>query len=147
MTKFSLPLSRTDIEKCIPHRDPFLLIDQIVELKPPEKIVAIKNVSLEKDVFLKGHFPGNPVMPGVLMIEGMAQAAGVLGYYSLEGGASSTLLTEITQARFKKMVTPKEVLHYEINCTKSRKGFFWFDGVAKSGEEIVATASFSARLT
>ena len=148
MTEFeapSLPMDVPAIERCIPHRYPFLLIDRILEYSVGERILARKNVSVS-DQFLQGHFPGDPVMPGVLIVEGMAQASAVLGKLT-DPKCSQVLLTEISSSRFRRKVIPGDVLEIEVKVTKSRKSFFWFDAEARVDGEQAAVVSFSARLT
>src|SRR4051812_17720721 len=94
-----------DIQKCIPHRHPFLLIDRVLEASANERIVATKNISIA-DPVLQGHFPGNPVLPGVIIVEACAQATAVLGHLSYDAGLSACLLTEVTSARFRRPVVP-----------------------------------------
>lgn len=141
---FELPMSVQDIETCIPHRYPFLLIDRILDYTPGERIIASKNVSVV-DPILQGHFPGNPIVPGVLIVEGMAQASAVLGKVS-EAGFDSVLLTEVTAARFRKPVVPGDVLKLEVKVLRSRRPFYWFEGEATVDGEQVAAVKFSARL-
>ncbi|MBP6218988.1 MAG: 3-hydroxyacyl-ACP dehydratase FabZ [Oligoflexales bacterium] len=142
----NLPFSVLDIQKCIPHRYPFLLIDTVTAIVLNESIVALKNVSIS-DPILQGHFPEAPIYPGVLIIEGMAQASAVLGYFSnQEEGRTSkqVLLTEVSKSRFKRKVEPGDVLRYEVKVLRRRAPFFWFEGYAFVGEESVASAHFSA---
>jgi 3-hydroxyacyl-[acyl-carrier-protein] dehydratase len=145
MTKPKLPLSSDEIKKWIPHRYPFLLIDEVVELLPAEKVVALKHVRLD-DPILQGHFPGNPIYPGVLQVEGMAQAAAVLSIMSLENPIKLCLFTEIKSARFRQPVVPEAVLKYTVTVVKQRLPFFWFEAQAEVSGEIVCEASFSAKL-
>ena len=142
-TALKLPMNITDIQQCIPHRYPFLLIDRIVEAVPGERIVAIKNVSIG-DPMLQGHFPGNPVVPGVLIVEGMAQAAAVLGHLSYEKGLNSCLLTEVSQARFRRPVIPGDVMRFDITVVKRRPPFFWFDAKCTVEGEPAADVKLSA---
>ena len=134
-----------EIKKHIPHRYPFLLVDRVLECKKDESIVALKNISIS-DPILQGHFPDYPVFPGVLIIEGLAQASGILGSVSKGGSQHQTLLTEVTQARFKKKVEAGDTLRYEVTLYKRRDPFFWFKGVALVEGQIVATCEFSAYL-
>jgi 3-hydroxyacyl-[acyl-carrier-protein] dehydratase len=138
-----LPLSIEDIQNCIPHRYPFLLVDQVIALIPNESIIAVKNVSIS-DPILQGHFPNFPVYPGVLMIEGMAQASAILGRYSRDKDYQQVLLTEITDCRFRQKVVPGEQLRFEVHLEKKRDPFFWFKGTVYSGERSVASATISA---
>ena len=139
----SLPMDVQAIKECIPHRYPFLLIDKVLDIKPNESIVAVKNVSVS-DPILQGHFPEFPVYPGVLMVEGMAQASAVLAQYSLEGGFSDILLTQIFDTRFRRKVVPGEQLHYHLLLEKKRGPFAWFQGTAEISSEAVASCRFSA---
>ena len=111
---------RKDIEKIIPHREPFLLIDEVIELEPGKKIIAIKHVSLV-EYYFKGHFPGNPVMPGVLQVEAIAQA-GALAVLSLpEFKGKMVLFAGIDKARFKRIVKPGDVLKIEVEISDIRR--------------------------
>lgn len=139
----SLPFGIEQINKCIPHRYPFLLVDQVIELVPNESIVAIKQISVS-DPILQGHFPGNPVYPGVLLVEAMAQTSAILGHYCLEKGHKSVLLTEVNNARFRRQVVPGDTLKITIKIEKSRSPFFWFKGEVTVGGEVAAKATLSA---
>jgi 3-hydroxyacyl-[acyl-carrier-protein] dehydratase len=143
--EFTLPMGVPEIERCIPHRHPFLLIDKILEYEKSSFIKAIKTVS-GKDPILQGHFPGNPVLPGVIIVEAMAQASAVLGKLSKGDDSNTCLLMEINQARFKRVVIPGDVLEMTIKVLKHRADFFWFSGEARVGNELAATAQFSAKL-
>ena len=140
-----MPMLIHDIEKCIPHRFPFLLIDRILDCRAGESILATRNVSAS-DFLLQGHFPGNPIMPGVLIIEGMAQASAVLGKLTDAEACNTCLLTEIGNTRFRRKVIPGDVLEYHVKIIKRRRPFFWFEGEAKVAGEIAAIAHFSAKL-
>lgn len=136
---YTMPMGVIEIQQCIPHRAPFLLVDRILEVDPGKSIVGLKNVSIS-DPILGGHFPGRPIVPGVVMIEGLAQAAAVLGHLSIPNGIVSCLLTEISETRFRRPVIPGDVLRYDVKVVKSRNHFFWFKGVASvEGEEAVRT--------
>jgi len=132
-----------DIEKCLPHRYPFLFIDRVTDLKPSESLIAIKNCSAS-DPILQGHFPGMPVFPGVLMIEALAQASAILGYYSKDDGYDQVLLTEVSGARFRRKVVPGDTLKLEIRLARMRQPFFWFEGEASVEGEMAAKVTFSA---
>jgi 3-hydroxyacyl-[acyl-carrier-protein] dehydratase len=138
-----LPLGIEEIQGCIPHRYPFLLVDKVIELVPNESIVAIKNISMS-DPILQGHFPNFPVFPGVLMIEGMAQASAILGRYSREQDFHQVLLTEISECRFRHKVVPGDQLRFEVSLEKKREPFFWFKGTVVIDGRSVASATFSA---
>jgi 3-hydroxyacyl-[acyl-carrier-protein] dehydratase len=140
-----LPLDVIEIQKRIPHRPPFLFIDRVTELVPYEKIVAIRNITIS-DPMLQGHFPGNPIVPGVVLIEGAAQAATMLGSISTEG-CSQCLFTEISKARFRRPVTPGDVLRYNVVLTKYKSKFYWFSATMTVDGEEVAVVDFSAMMT
>ncbi|KRG69222.1 3-hydroxyacyl-ACP dehydratase FabZ [Pseudoxanthomonas dokdonensis] len=112
-----LPLEIAEIQKLLPHRYPFLLVDRVVELEPHKRILAYKNVSINEHFFL-GHFPDKPVMPGVLVVEAMAQAGGILTQVSrgLCGGDRLFYLVKVDNVRFSRMVVPGDrlELHSEI---------------------------------
>lgn len=139
----SMPMDVRAIQKCIPHRYPFLLIDRVLEATPNKSITAIKNVSIT-DPVLAGHFPDNPVVPGVVIVEGIAQAAAVLGYLSCENGLTTCYLTGISEARFRKPVVPGDVMRFELTVLKRRPPFFWFDAVCRVDGEVVTEVKVSA---
>lgn len=141
--ELKLPLESKMIERCIPHRYPFLLVDKVIALEPKKMVKAIKNVSLS-DPILQGHFPHQPVFPGVLLIEGMAQASAVLAYFSKPEGFTDILLTEVSQARFRRMIIPGDTLIFEVIIDRIRGNFGWFHGEASIDNEVVATCKFSA---
>jgi beta-hydroxyacyl-ACP dehydratase FabZ len=134
-----------EIQELIPHRYPFLLIDRVHELVPNRFIRAIKNISAT-DPFLQGHFPGNPVMPGVLILESLAQASAILGKRSGNDDCSQCLLTEVVESRFRRIVMPGDCLNLEVRLVKARKSFFWFEGEATVEGELAAAAKFTAKL-
>ena len=113
-------LNKSEIEKIIPQRDPFLMIDEVEEYTPGESCVAYKNVSLEEPYF-KGHFPGNPIMPGVLIVESLAQAGAVAILSMEENKGKNEIFGGIDKMKFKKMVVPGDRLKLEVNIIK-RKG-------------------------
>jgi 3-hydroxyacyl-[acyl-carrier-protein] dehydratase len=141
----TFPMDIPAIERCIPHRHPFLLIDRVVAAVPHESVVALKQVSVS-DPFLQGHFPGNPVMPGVLIIEAVAQATAVLGHLSTVGGLRQCYLTEIISARFRRPVVPGDTLNIEATVKKRRAPFFWFAGRCTVDGVTVAEIEISAFL-
>lgn len=121
--KLSLPLGKTEIEKILPHRDPFLLIDEVIELEPGSRAVARKTVRHD-EWYLKGHFPGRPIMPGVLMVEGMAQT-GAVAVLTVEGNEGKMVLFGgIDDIRFKRIVEPGDTLEYvcEIESVRGPVG-------------------------
>jgi 3-hydroxyacyl-[acyl-carrier-protein] dehydratase len=110
----ALPLDRAGIEAILPHRDPFLLIDEVLELEPGERVVATKRVR-EDEWYLRGHFPGRPVMPGVLIVEAMAQTGAVAVLAEEENRGRLALFAGIDDTRFKRIVEPGDEL--ELECT------------------------------
>jgi 3-hydroxyacyl-[acyl-carrier-protein] dehydratase len=110
----ALPLDRAGIESILPHREPFLLIDEVVELKPGERVVARKRVR-EDEWYLRGHFPGRPVMPGVLIVEAMAQTGAIAVLAEEENRGRIALFAGIDDTRFKRIVEPGDEL--ELECT------------------------------
>lgn len=139
-TKINLPLYINDIMEYLPHRYPFLLIDKVVDLKLNESIVALKNVSINEH-FFTGHFPGQAVMPGVLIVEALAQAGGILAYVTTKTKPSEYLfyLASVEQAKFKQIVLPGDTLYLHV-CLKGKKGNFWkIHGEAKVDGNIVCS--------
>ena len=110
-----------DIEKILPHRYPFLLVDRILELVPGKRAVGVKNVTANEP-FFQGHFPGNPIMPGVLIVEAMAQVAGVAGLSGDVNKGKLGLLTGIEAMKFKKQVIPGDTLIMEAEFVVSKMG-------------------------
>jgi len=135
----------SEIQKYLPHRYPFLLIDRVLSVRAREYITGIKMVS-SLDPYLQGHFPGNPVMPGVLMVEALAQASAILGRISKPEECDTCLLTEINETRFRRLVIPGDVLRLDVRLVKSRQTFYWFEGEATVDGEIAAAAKFTAKL-
>jgi len=122
MTDSNYVLDAKAILEFLPHRYPFLLVDRVLEMEANERIVAIKNVTWNEPYFT-GHFPDDPVMPGVLQIEALAQAAAILGYQSYEGLAErggGVLLMGLDKVRFRRKVIPGDVLRLEVNVTQKR---------------------------
>lgn len=139
---FQMPMDVVAIQKAIPHRYPFLFVDRVLEAKSFDYILAIRNITIS-DPALQGHFPGNPILPGVVIIEGAAQAAAVLGSIS-KGSLEQCLFTEISEARFRRPVVPGDVLKYNIKLTKHRGLFVWFDAKMTVDDVEVASLKFSA---
>ncbi len=142
--EFQMPMDVVAIQQAIPHRYPFLFIDRVLDAKAGDYIVAIRNITIS-DPALQGHFPGNPIVPGVVIVEGAAQAAAVLGRIT-RGSLTQILFTEISEARFRKPVVPGDVLKYELKLTKSRGHFIWFDATMTVEGVEVAFVKFSALL-
>ena len=113
-------MTKKDIENIIPHRDPFLLIDEILEIEPGKRIRGVKHVS-EEEYYFKGHFPGNPIMPGVLQVETIAQAGAVAVLILPENKGKLVLFAGIDKARFKRMVKPGDELIIEVEIESFRR--------------------------
>ena len=141
MTDYSFPLDVDAIKELLPHREPFLMLDEVVACTPHESVTAIKNVTADEPHFA-GHFPGNPVMPGVLIVEAMAQAGGILSHISNGDLVPKPLyfLARVEDARFRRPVVPGERLVIEVNVDKVKRGMWWYRCEARVGEEVVATA-------
>ncbi len=133
------------IQRLLPHRPPFLLVDRVVEFEPMKRLVALKGVTMNEP-FFAGHFPGHPVMPGVLILEALAQAAALLAMMSLETQDKITYLMGIDEARFRRPVVPGDRLELIVEVTKS-KGAVWKQrGEARVDGQVVAEAEFMAML-
>lgn len=146
MKEFKLPMDVNDIQKSIPHRYPFLLVDRVIEMDlEQQSIKAIKCISMS-DPLLQGHFPGMPVVPGVIMVEGLAQAAGILGDHLLDDGLSTCFLTEISKARFKRQVVPGDVIEYHVQAVRKRASFYWFEAKATVKGELAVEVNLSAQI-
>jgi 3-hydroxyacyl-[acyl-carrier-protein] dehydratase len=131
----------------IPHRYPFLMIDKVTNVVPDESAVGIKNVTMNEP-FFQGHFPGHPVMPGVLIIEAMAQTSAVLVIETMGVEAEGKLVYFMTvdQARFRKPVTPGDTLSITVTKNRNRGNVWKFRGEARVGETLVAEATFAAMI-
>jgi 3-hydroxyacyl-[acyl-carrier-protein] dehydratase len=138
-------ISIKEIYNLLPHRYPFLLVDRVLNIKLGENIVAVKNVTMNEPHFT-GHFPDSPIMPGVLIIEALAQAAGILVAKTMELSkeGKSVYLTTIENAKFRKLVQPGDVLELHVSI-KQQRSFMWkFSGKAIVAGEIVTESDFSA---
>ena len=135
-----------EIQAIIPHRYPFLLIDRVIEIEPLKRIVAIKNVTINEP-FFEGHFPGAPVMPGVLIIEAMAQAGAVLLFREVPDRDSKLLyFTSIEEARFRKPVVPGDQLRLEVEVLRYNLGYCKLKAVAYVGDTLVAEAQIASAI-
>jgi 3-hydroxyacyl-[acyl-carrier-protein] dehydratase len=150
MNDAATTLGTADIAKildCLPHRYPFLMIDRVVGMVRDECAIGIKNVTINEPQF-QGHFPGNPVFPGVLIIEGMAQTGGVLCIYSRQDTTKpqSVYFLTVDKAKFRRPVLPGDTVEYHMTKISSRKKMWWFRGEAKVAGQLVAEAEVGAMI-
>jgi 3-hydroxyacyl-[acyl-carrier-protein] dehydratase len=140
-------LDINEIIKILPHRYPFLLVDRVVEVETGTRIVGIKNVTINEP-FFPGHFPGHPVMPGVLIIEAMAQLSGILAYLSSDESVRSkiTYFVGIDNARFRKPVVPGDQLRLELEVTGCKRGIWSFSGRVFVADTLVTEAELKLTL-
>ena len=136
-----------EILAALPHRYPFLLVDRIIDIRGDEHGIGIKNVTINEPHFV-GHFPNNPVMPGVLVLEGMAQTAGTLCIRAMSGGAKPALVYFLTidKAKFRRPVVPGDTLEYHMTRKARRRNMWWYRGEAKVAGEVVAEAELGAMI-
>lgn len=140
-----------EIQKILPHRYPFLLVDRITDLKQGEYIEGYKNVSIAEPVF-QGHFPDHPIYPGVMIIEGMAQAGGVLAFKSMDNASQEEIQNKVVyfmsidKAKFRAPVTPGDRLVYKLNVIKNKGAVWQLDAKAYVDDKIVAQAELKAMI-
>jgi 3-hydroxyacyl-[acyl-carrier-protein] dehydratase len=135
-----------EIMSHLPHRYPFLLVDRILEFNKSKSIVALKNVTFNEE-FFQGHFPGNPIMPGVLTIEAMAQSAGILAIRSSGKENMNVYFMSIDKAKFRKPVVPGDQLRFEIEVIKQRGNIWKLSGKALVDGNVVSDTEFTAMMT
>ena len=135
-----------EILEALPHRYPFLMVDRVVSIRGDEFAIGIKNVTFNEPQF-QGHFPGQPVFPGVLMIEGMAQTCGVMCIRSgAVGKVKSVYFMTIDKCKFRKPVGPGDVIEYHMTKKTRRKTMWWYSGEARVAGDLVAEAEVGAML-
>jgi 3-hydroxyacyl-[acyl-carrier-protein] dehydratase len=141
------PVDIQEILRLLPHRYPMLLVDRIVEVEVPKRIVGVKNVTFNEP-FFPGHFPGRPIMPGVLILEAMAQTGGVLAFLSLPEGDRNreVFFAGIDKARFRRPVIPGDQMRIELEVIRQRKWVWGFSAKAYVGEDLACEAEFLAML-
>ena len=139
----AMPVDVTRIQELLPHRYPFLLVDRVLELEPNQRILAVKNVSINEP-FFQGHFPGHPVMPGVLVLEALAQAGGLLTQLSAASAEASDeklfYLVKIDNARFSRMVVPGDQLMLEVRLKRMIRNMAMYECAASVDGKQVASA-------
>ncbi|MEN4052171.1 MULTISPECIES: 3-hydroxyacyl-ACP dehydratase FabZ [Sulfurimonas] len=140
-----------DIQKILPHRYPFLLVDRVTELNPKESIIAYKNVSISEPVF-EGHFPGHPIYPGVMILEGMAQAGGILAFKSMDDVTEEEIQNKVVyfmsidKAKFRSPVKPGDKLEYKISVIKNKGAIWLLKGEAYVDGKLTSEAELKAMI-
>jgi len=135
-----------DILRLLPHRYPFVMVDRVIEINGDESGVGIKNVTVNEPHFL-GHFPENPVMPGVLLIEGMAQTAAILVLRQLQlRDTHAMFLLTIDKAKFRKPAVPGDRVEYHVKKTAKRRSMWWYRAEAMVGDDLIAEAEVGAMI-
>jgi 3-hydroxyacyl-[acyl-carrier-protein] dehydratase len=142
-----IEIDRQRIMEMIPHRDPFLMIDKVVDVVTNERATGVKNVSPD-EYYFRGHFPARPVMPGVLIIEAMAQTAAVLVVHTLgpESEGKLVYFMSVDNARFRRPVVPGNVLNVHVTKQRNRGNVWKFEGRAEVGGQLAAEAVFAAMI-
>ena len=144
-----LPINYKDIIKILPHRYPFLLVDRIIELEKGKRVVGIKNVTANEP-FFQGHFPGNPIMPGVLIVEAMAQVGGVLARLSVPGSMekeeSNIFFMAMDKVKFRRPVIPGDQIRFELEPLRTGSRVWKMSGKAYVDSELVAEAELTATI-
>lgn len=140
-----------EIQKIIPHRYPFLLLDRVTDLTPSESLVGFKNITIAEPVF-QGHFPGHPIYPGVMILEGMAQAGGILAFKSMgdmseeEAAQKVVYFMSIDKAKFRNPVRPGDRLEYRVSVMKHKGSIWMLKGEAYVDDKLVSEAELKAMI-
>jgi 3-hydroxyacyl-[acyl-carrier-protein] dehydratase len=145
----TLPLDVSAIHRLLPHRYPFLLVDRVVEFEPRKRVLCYKNVSAN-EAFFQGHFPGHAVMPGVLVIEALAQAGGILSHLTHEVGHEGRLsyLVKVDDAKFSRMVVPGDRLDLEVKVRREIRNMTQYAGIASvDGQQVACAQILCAEVT
>ncbi len=148
---FSMLYNVVEIQKILPHRFPFLLLDRVTDLTKGEYIEGYKNISISEPIF-QGHFPDHPIYPGVMIIEGMAQAGGVLAFKSMDNATQEEIenkvvyFMSIDKAKFRAPVTPGDKLVYKINVIRNKGAVWQLDAKAYVDDKLVAQAELKAMI-
>lgn len=137
-----------DILRMLPHRYPFVMVDRVIDMRGDEHAIGIKNVTMNEPQFL-GHFPENPVMPGVLVVEGMAQTAGILCLRLMEprDKRRQMFFLTIDKCKFRKPAIPGDTIEYHVNKIAHKRNMWWYRGEAKVGSTLIAEAEVGAIIT
>lgn len=150
MSDFTVPdnIDIVEILKLLPHRYPFVMVDRILSLEMEKEIVGLKNVTINEP-FFQGHFPEQPIMPGVLILEGMAQVGGIMAYYANPEAIGNKLLffAGIDKARFRKPVVPGDQLIFKLELVKQKKSIMIMSAKAYVDDKVVAQAELMASFT
>ncbi len=145
MEEENIVFNKEQIKEIIQHREPFLFVDRVIEFNDSESIVAIKEVKAEEDYF-KGHFPGNPVMPGVIIMEALAQTSAILALKSTQGAGEGVgiYLVGCKNFKWKKMVKPGDTLRLEVKFVNNKKSLWIIESKALVDGQVVASGTISA---
>ncbi len=140
-----MKLDVTEIKKLVPHRYPFLLVDRIIDMEPGKKAVGIKNVTINEP-FFQGHFPEKPIMPGVLIVEAMAQVASVICMGLKENKGKLGVFAGIDKCKFRRQVVPGDTIRMEVEMTALRRGIGKAEAKAYVGDELACSANLTFAL-